>query len=233
MPLPLIPLKHDKKLVVAWDFDQCLDKVVNGGYAVELGPFAKAVVLQYALHVGANVVELVSFSNRISDFYNDVVQPEKGWRPNIQALVKFATLIEDECTVTVNHDYQIDGDELFAKELGLTPAAYNLEKANRTPAFIKKHTSFVASPVAKQLMMNNIVNNTSADHILFVDDKFDNLSLDSVPIQHLHKCKVLHFHASKIAVIYPATQKRLKEPKKFAKEVLADSLGIQEWFAVT
>lgn len=235
MPLPLIALEQPqrKKLVVAWDFDQCLDKVVKGDYASRLGPFAKAIVLAYAEQTNAAVVELVSFSNRISDFYNDVVQPGKGERPNIKALATFQALIKDECEVTVDDEYQINGDELFARTFKLTGEAYDLKKKEKTSDFIKLHTNFVKLPDAKNEMMISILNKktTPTDHVLFLDDKFENLSLDHLPAELKKRCAVLHFHATSIATL-SATKRSLDEPAAFAINVLANNLGKDGWFAV-
>lgn len=235
--LPAVCLKtsNERTLFVAFDFDQCLDKIVSGDYTKNLLPFAVGLVDTHARDVKVDKVRFVTFSNRISDFYNDVVQPDKGHRPNIKALEVFASALQQVSTLTIETDlnYPLQGDGFFADQLGLSIANYEDEKLKQDRRFIAVHKEIASTTRAKEDMMERITrsSNTCDDHFLFIDDKFKNLSTEHLSDTYKRRINVLHFHATKIASpLYPNTAFKLKEPEKFAKFVIQNYLNVEDWF---
>ena len=234
--LPAVCLKtsNERTLFVAFDFDQCLDKIVSGDYMKNLLPFAVELVNTHAKNVKVDKVRFVTFSNRISDFYNDVVQPEKGRRPNIEALEVFASAFQQVSTLTIETDpnYPLEGDSFFADQLGLSIANYEDEKLKQDRRFIAVHKEIASTTRAKEHMMESITRSSNmCDHFLFIDDKFKNLSTEYLNETYKRRTNVLHFHATKIASpLYPNTASKLKESDKFAKFVIQNYLNVEDWF---
>lgn len=233
--MPALCLKDTKTLFVAFDFDQCLDKIVAGDYTKALLPFALHLVKTHANNIQVDKVKFVTFSNRISDFYNDFVQPNKGQRPNIRALEVFAEAFRDvsNLQIYVDQEYTLDGDAFFAGQMGLSSSEYETEKLKNDRSFILSHKQMASTTHAKERMMEIITKNSNeSDHFIFFDDKFNNLSTEHLQPIYKHRCDVIHFHASLIASgLNPETARKLKQPEIFAEFVIDNFLNVEDWFS--
>ena len=67
-------------LVIIWDYDQCLRKVVQGDYKDTLLSILAPFFEKYASHYNIKQIKLKSFSNRVSDEYNAA----DAWRTLLQ-----------------------------------------------------------------------------------------------------------------------------------------------------
>jgi len=87
-PVMLLPMQSSadaivgmRDLVVAFDFDQCLSKVVYGDYTLTLMSAVCDFIQRMVGYFGARSIVLVSYSNRISEVYNRDIQPREGDQP--------------------------------------------------------------------------------------------------------------------------------------------------------
>ena len=133
-------------------------------------------------------------------------------------------------------DYILDGERFFAKELGLTPAEYEQEKKKKEKEFIAAHRHIASTTAPKGAMMKALTEGSSpTDHLLFIDDKYVNLSVENVAPEYRRQCSVLHLHATQIASgLNPHTATKLKQsPIGLAETVVRYYLGVENWFTNT
>lgn len=199
-----------QRLIIAWDYDQCLAKVVHGTYQEELTKHMTVVLTEFARSMSVTEIVLCSYSNRVSEFYNRNVQPiEDGAPDNFEALYVFGqNLANDHTAVTYISEYMIDGDEAFrsiwrAQHPDAEPflchssgESYNSSEVKKWYGNATKGSSGVA---LKRLMYYATLQQASpGDIVLFIDDKSDNLSF--IRSRDDVECYTLQMHATQVAL---------------------------------
>lgn len=186
------------RLVIAWDYDQCLSKVVHGDYKEVLTSHMRSVLVNFIHDIQAPRVVLCSYSNRISNFYNKRVQPiEAGVPDNLTALGVFVENLKydlENVDVTSHQEYMINGDAVFQQIWNQEHPGEEFVPENE----LKWHKTTASGTRLKENLYKEILEWTGPSGcVLFIDDKPENLefieSTDNV------KCYTLNMHATKVA----------------------------------
>ena len=172
--------------VMALDYDQCLSKVTHGtDYAERLRPVPSVLAAQADRFLSSrkdNVCLLVSYSNRVSDFYNSMIQPVKDVsnrvipRPNIDALLLLRAKLEELVSyrIEVETEYVV-GDSLFRSLYG---EGYDseAEKPTLSKEFVRFHKEAATDERIKGQIVSRLRRRYPGVPKLFVDDKPLNLA---------------------------------------------------------
>lgn len=223
--LLLQPNENNKsKLIVAWDYDQCLSKVVAGDYAEFLLPLMQQFFTNLlASNESITNLEFCSYSNRISEFFNAAVKKENK-RINLTTLQMFAAQLKIP-NVSVKTDeptFLLDGDKEFSECLKMDQVDYGdrkrridqylVDKTTLTDPdklFIRDHSVCVTKDerAIKKKLYSEILYKAIKDgsDVLFIDDKMENL--DFIRSTKKVKCYTLKFHGTQIGSSLKTTKK--------------------------